>query len=131
LGQLGFNMDLANSSFAEGTSLADEFSRAMDGVQNQMGLLRNQFAVLGIALGEAFLPVITELVSYAIPVLRALILYFRGLDDNTKLWIVGIMALTAALGPLLFIIGSLMFSVGIMITGFAAFGAMLRSEEHT
>jgi TP901 family phage tail tape measure protein len=111
---------IANDEWAKGTANQIEYMRALDSVQNQIGILKNQLNVLGIAFGDALLPVITQILSYLVPAMKLLIDYFRGLSDSTKLWIVGIAALVAVLGPLLFIMGSLAFSIGILITGFAS-----------
>lgn len=111
------NVSLARVAFEDGTSLALEFDRAMDAVSNQVGLLKNQFNVMGLALGDALLPVITQILTYVVPIMQAVAKIFKQLDDRVKLAIVGMGLFAAAIGPVLFAIGSLLFSLGIMTTG--------------
>lgn len=111
------NVALSRVAFEDGTSLALEFSRAMDAVSNQVGLLKNQFNVIGIALGDALLPVITQILTYVVPIMQAVAKLFQQVDNKVKLAIVGFGLLAAAIGPVLFAFGSLLFSLGIMTTG--------------
>ena len=111
------NIALSRTAFEDGTSLMIEYSRAMDGVSNQVKLAKNQFSILSITLGEAFLPIITETLSYIIPLTQAFTKLMKGMEDRFKIMIVVVLGLSAVLGPLLYLMGSLLFSFGIMTTG--------------
>jgi len=111
------NIAISNAAFEAGTSIILEFDRAMDSVSNQLGLLRNQFDLIGLALGDALLPAITDVLAYLVPIMQGVARGFREMDQPTKMLIVGVAMLTAVLGPLLVALGSIMFSVGILTTG--------------
>lgn len=123
------NIAIANAAFEEGLSIVREFDRAMDSVANQMGLLRNQFDLIGLSLGDALLPALTDVLSYLVPLMQAVAKGFNSLSESTKMWIVGVMLALAVLGPLLVALGSIMFSIGILTTGltglFTVFGKIL------
>lgn len=111
------NIALSRVAFEEAVSISREFERAMDSVSNQMGLLRNQFDLIGLSLGDALLPAITDVLSYLVPLMQAVAKSFGLLDQKTKMLIVSVLLGVAVFGPLLVALGSLMFSVGILTTG--------------
>lgn len=114
------NIALANAAFDDGTSIQREYERSLDSVKSQLGILQNNFRYLGFTIAEVVLPYITKFAAIAIPALRSATAAFDGLSERTKLIVVGLGALVAILGPVTLFIGSLMFSVGIITTGFTA-----------
>jgi len=126
-GKLYENIAIANKAFSEGTSLQIEFELAMNSVSKQAALLKNNFNVIAITLGEAVLPALTQIITYAVPAVRILADTFAIMSNNTKLVAVGIGLLMIALGPLLFAFGSLLFSVGIITTGMSTLVVALLS----
>ncbi|NJK77890.1 MAG: phage tail tape measure protein [Nanoarchaeota archaeon] len=111
--KLAENIATANIAFDSGTSLALEFAAAMDSVQNQLGILRNSATAVGYSFAKAFLPVITQVTSYLVPILRALAKMVETLDDRTKLLTIAFVAFLAVLGPISIALGSILFSLGI------------------
>lgn len=111
------NVELANTAFEEGTSLIEEFERAQDSVSSQLGILKNNFKVLGITIGEAVLPEITKIVQLLVPVVQAMTQGFKGLSVQTKQYLVLGALLIAILGPLSYALGSILFQIGIFTTG--------------
>jgi hypothetical protein len=80
-----------------------DFARTSDGAANQTRSLSEQIKELGVEFGQTLLPIITPLIKG----LRETIKSFSGLSDNTKAVIVAIAGAAAAMGPLLYISGSL------------------------
>ena len=115
------NIELANEEFDKGTSLQLEFERAMDGVKNQVGLLKNNFTYLTSTIGSSVLPIMTKLILFLVPAIQMLTFYFDSLDESTRLWVIGIGLALTALGPLIIILGTFMFSLGIIGTGLTTF----------
>lgn len=114
------NLALANEAFKDGTSLQREYERSLDSVKNQLGILQNNFRYLGFTIAEQVLPYITKFATAAIPALRMAAEAFGNLSERTKLLTVGVGALIAVIGPLVLFMGSLLFSIGIITTGFTA-----------
>jgi TP901 family phage tail tape measure protein len=108
---------LSNSAFEEGTSLQMEFERSLDSVSSQLGLLKNNLNVIAVSMGDVILPIVTKIVSYAVPAVRRFAEWFDNLEDKVKLAAVGILLFGAVIGPVLFAVGSLLFSLGIITTG--------------
>ena len=81
---------------------------------NQMKTFGQGMKEVGVALGQILLPAFTKIMLF----LNELISKFLALDDKTKKIIVGVALFAAAIGPLIFAIGSLASISGIMATGF-------------
>lgn len=108
---------ISNKAFEEGASLQREFERSLDSVSNQLKLVRNNLNVIAVSLGDVVLPIVTKILSFAVPIVRMAADAFDQLSDRVKLASVGFVLLLSVIGPLLFAIGSLMFSIGIITTG--------------
>jgi TP901 family phage tail tape measure protein len=108
---------LSNKAFEEGVSLQIEFERSLDAVSSQLKLVRNNLNVMAVSIGDVLLPIVSKLLSFAVPIIRMMADAFDKLDDRVKLAAVGFLLLAAVIGPLLFAVGSMMFSVGIITTG--------------
>jgi len=118
---------ISESAFADATSLQIEFSRAMDGVKNQLKLLRNNINLLSISIGKVLLPQITKILTYAVPAVRELARRFEMLSEETKLAVVGFTLLATVLGPLMLAFGSTLFFLGMMASGFVALASAMFS----
>lgn len=81
--------------------------KQMKSFTNQMRLLKNQATVAAIEIGEVLAPFVLALSE----ALKVGISKFRELDDSTKLTIVGAVAVAAALGPVLIVLGALTAAV--------------------
>lgn len=130
--KLAQNLSLAEEAFVKGIALQEEFYKATDSVANQIKILRNNFKVLAVTLGDSVLPLFTEAISLIIPFVQALTQYLRDFSrvseqasKSLRLWIVGIIALVAIIGPVFYAIGSLLFQIGIFTTGFTGLVALI------
>jgi TP901 family phage tail tape measure protein len=121
------NLQISNEAWSAGTSLQMEYLRALDSVQNQLGLLRNNLIYVGTAFGDVLLPYITKFAALSIPALQLLAEYFKQLSEPMKLTIVGFALLLAVVGPLVVALGTFMFSLGIILTGLSSIAVTLFS----
>ena len=119
--KLAENVALSRKAFYDAVSLQIEFDRALDSVTNQLKILQNNFRVLAVTIGEAVLPPLTKILTFAIPIVKILTELFDQAGDRAKLMAVGFVLLAAVIGPLLFALGSLLFSLGIITTGLTTF----------
>ena len=122
------NIAAARAEFESGTSIIDEYVDAMSSTEAQIGVLMNNLKVLGITLGDTFLPIVNTLLQYVVPAIQMITEAFVNLEQGTKLGILAGAAFLAILGPLTMILGTLLFSVGILVTGIlnlaTAFGTL-------
>ena len=79
-----------------------------DNAAGQMEILKSQLQELAISLGDTLMPTIRELVGYV----QAFVDKLNGMDEHTKTIIMNVILVTAALGPLLIIVGQLVSGIG-------------------
>ena len=88
----------------ESTSNAQgDFGRTSGGAANQMRIFQESLKELSAKFGQVILPVFTKLVSFA----NGLLQKFSELSPTTKKLIVVFAGIAAALGPVLYILGTL------------------------
>ena len=88
----------------EATSNAQgDFGRTSGGAANQMRIFQESLKELSAKFGQVILPVFTKLVSFA----NGLLQKFAELSPTTKKLIVVFSGIAAALGPVLYILGTL------------------------
>ncbi len=90
--------------------------KQMKSFANQMKVLRNQIATVGIEIGEKLSPMIKGLSR----IIKAAIAMWKSFDSVTRTVIVSLGALLAIIGPLLIAMGSLISLTGFAIKGFVA-----------
>lgn len=88
---------------------------------NQMKSAWNAVKVFDIELGEVLAPLLLRIGDY----LKQLVTYWKSLSQEMKQNIVIVGGLAAAIGPLLIVLGSMIWSVGQLTTAFVAFRATL------
>lgn len=88
-----------------------DFARTSDGAANQMRIFTESLKEAGASFGNVLLPIITPVIQK----INEAIQVFAGLDDETKKNIVTAVALVAAIGPVLLIIGKLTTGIGAAI----------------
>jgi TP901 family phage tail tape measure protein len=124
-------LERARQEFESGASLVDEYVKAMMSTQAQLGVLQNNLKVLAVSIGDALLPVVNTLLKYVVPAIQIATEAFAALPQKTKVLALAGAALLAVLGPITMIFGTLLFGLGIAITGVlnlaAAFGGAAAS----
>jgi len=96
-----------------------DFARTNDGAANQMRIFQESMKELGAKLGEVLLPTFTVLVTK----LNELVQWFGKLSPFGQQFIVIAGLIAAAIGPLIFIIGTLISSLGAIAGALAAISA--------
>jgi hypothetical protein len=100
---------------------ADEFREKWD-------TLKATWAGVGATLGLAVLPAIEKLVDWLqrsiVPAVSAVVHWMEDLSDTQLIWIAGIAAAAAAIGPLLIGVGALISALPILTVAVAALGGV-------
>jgi phage-related protein len=100
----------------------DAFEDTMDRIKYQFGLIKNE-------IGASFLPLMEAMANTietkVVPVFQRLRDFFQGLTMDQQKLILGILTFTAAIAPVLLIVGKLTSGVGSMIGMIAKLGTSL------
>ena len=95
----------------EGTA-ASMAAVMQDNAAGQFEKLKSQIQELAISFGDLLMPIIRDFISYAQGIMDKL----NGMDDDTRKLIITVLAMVAAAGPLLIIIGKVISGVGTLMT---------------
>jgi len=121
------SMDLANTSWAENNALVEEAEKRFATFQSQLQLAKNQLYDVAITLGNALLPFLRDFLSMlqaeAIPALERLVAKFQELPEAQQQSILKWLAMAAAIGPVLIVVGSLITAIGRILGLFALLAA--------
>lgn len=93
--------------------------RAAAGARNSFENFTDAAFRAAAIIGESFLPILTRLAEAAGPILEGLARVFGAIPKPIQIIVVGLVALAAALGPVLFVVGQLTAGVGRLLVGFA------------
>ena len=104
-------------------ALAIESSIRFSTTESQLKLLSNAFTNLGIVIGSAILPILSSIVSDIAPVIIGITKSFSSLDKGTQKTIFIFVALAAALGPALLLLGGFVSVIGTVVTGLGGLAA--------
>ena len=95
---LRYNYVMANTKNAQG-----DFARTNEGAANQMRMFGEGVKQLSAQFGQVMLPAVTSIVSS----LNEMIKGFSDSSEGTKTFIVALAGITAGVGPLLFLVGTI------------------------
>jgi len=104
--QLRYAIIMRQTATAQG-----DFARTSGGLANQQRILKAQFTDAAAALGTQLLPLALKFVTF----LTGLIEKFTHLSPGMQKFVVIILAIVAAVGPLLMVIGSIASGIGAII----------------
>ncbi|TRZ63955.1 hypothetical protein D4R20_03420 [bacterium] len=111
---------LANKIFADGFTMATDQAKSGLGPLEQMkNDLNNMTESFGKIILEGLTPMIKHLKDFA--------KWLDSLSESTKRWVLGILAVVAAAGPLLFVMGKLPGILSVMINGFTMLTGVIKS----
>lgn len=96
----------------------DVANKQLQSFASQMKILWNNVKVAAIEIGQVLAPWILKLSQYV----QMAVTWFRGLDEGTQRWIIGIALVSAALGPLLVMMSKLLFLGHNILRMFALYG---------
>ena len=89
-----------------------------DNLSGQLTILKSQLEELAISFGDLLMPIIRKVVA----AVQAFVDKLNGMSDAQRETIIKVLALVAAIGPLLLIVGKLISTVGSAMSGFASLG---------
>lgn len=84
----------------------------LDNLQGQITILKSALEGLAISFGELLMPAIKQIVGWV----QKFVYWLNGLSEGTKIAVVTIALLAAALGPVLIVIGKVISAVGTIMT---------------
>jgi tape measure domain-containing protein len=112
---LGITTDEFLDKFLTGL---ENLPKAAAGARNAFDNFKDSIFRASAAVGEGILPALTNLINAVEPVVTTLAKLFSSLPQPVQTVIVGVGALLAALGPVLFVVGQLSTGVGGLISSF-------------
>ena len=109
-----------NEALASGAEILETYEGSaaamaatmQDNAAGQMEILKSQLQELAISLGDTLMPMLRELIGWV----QGFVDKLNGMDEGTKEMIMKIIAITAALGPLLVIGGKIVSGIGTIMS---------------
>lgn len=109
-----------NEALASGAEIIETYEGSaaamaatmQDNASGQMEILKSQLQELAISLGDTLMPMLRELIGYV----QGFVDKLNGMDEGTKEMIMKIILITAALGPLLVVVGKLVSGIGTLMS---------------
>lgn len=80
-----------------------DLARTLDSPSNQLRMLKERMSMLGIEIGQKLIPIMQRLMSFANGLLNA----WNNLNPATQDAILVVIGITAAIGPLILVVGAL------------------------
>ncbi len=80
-----------------------DLARTLDSPSNQLRMLKERMSMLGIEIGQKLIPIMQRLMSFANGLLNA----WNKLNPATQDAILAVIGVTAAIGPLILVVGAL------------------------
>lgn len=105
----------------------EKLPRAAAGARNAFENFRDTVFRAAAAVGEVLLPALTKLVEVAGPVITGLARVFQSLPGPVQAVVVGMAALLAIAGPVVFVLGQFVLAIGRSVVGVVQFNATLPS----
>lgn len=118
-------LDLQNTAWRDNSALSAEASKRFETTESQLKLLGNQLIDVGITIGNALLPFIKALVAAFkewMPFIERAAQAFADLSVPVQAIIIGFLGLLAAIGPVLFIVGQLIYSASLIANAMKVWG---------
>lgn len=109
------NLETANTGWEEQVALQEAFEIRAATVQNQLVILKNRFANLGITIFD----LVKKDMEILIDAVGRILSFFTNLDEDIQIQIIRFAALAAAIGPVLLVVGLLISGIGTLVTIFA------------
>ena len=109
-----------NEAMASGAEILETYEGSaaamaatmQDNAAGQMEILKSQLQELAISLGDTLMPMLRELIGWV----QGFVDKLNGMDEGTKEMIMKIIAITAALGPLLVVGGKIVSGIGTIMS---------------
>ena len=106
---------LASASLETGDAVSTTFDEMIDPADQWQTVL-NTLMELGYEIAQAVMPAIQAAVDAVIPVIQGLIDGWNSLDEDTQAFILTAVAVVAALGPVITVVGNIISIIGTAMT---------------
>lgn len=103
------------------TNAQGDFARTSDGLANSQRIVKAQIADATATIGQMFLPYALQ----AVNAIRSMVEWFTNLSPEAQKTVVVVLAIVAAIGPLLVIVGTLITSISAIIPVVTAVAGVL------
>lgn len=114
-------VELSSEAWDENTALTNEAAKRYSTMKSQLMIVKNKLYDLGITFGEIIMPYVVKTIDF----ISKLTEKFRNLNPNIKELIVKILAIVAAIGPFLTILGKLMTTGGTIAGGLSKIAGII------
>ncbi|WP_442896400.1 phage tail tape measure protein [Enterococcus sp. BWR-S5] len=121
-----------NKAWSENTALTEEANKRYETTESKLKMLKNEAVDAAIELGGPFVDALRDGLKSAKPLIKGLgdlAKAFSDADPETQKMIMGIIAATAAAGPLLSITGKVTKGIGLLGKGFVDLSATLAGRS--
>ncbi|MCH7560860.1 MAG: phage tail tape measure protein [Thaumarchaeota archaeon] len=122
------NLKTSAEQYEVVTSLQDEYTLALQSTENQIQLVKNEFAAIGLQIGALFIPLIRNVL---LPILKKMIGFWESLSPTIKTAIIigtaatamvlllagAIAIVTLVASPWLLIIFAIAAAIGLLVAG--------------
>ncbi|HBC98690.1 MAG TPA: phage tail tape measure protein [Lachnoclostridium sp.] len=124
-GRIDLN-DLTSSMSEYGTVVEDTFDATLD-PWDDATVAMNNLKLAGADLGSTLLSTLQPTITAVVEKVKEFSKWFKGLSDSQKETIVKILAIVAAIGPLLIVIGKVVSGAGSLIKVFGTISSVVSS----
>jgi TP901 family phage tail tape measure protein len=118
-GLLAQSLKDGDTAFAANNALSKEAGERYKTLASKLAVMKNRITELGMVIGEDLMPYIER----ASEIIKALTARLSAMDPSTRKLAVGFGLIVTALGPMLWILGSIAQSIGAIMGLFTTFGA--------
>ena len=111
-------LQISGEAWTENTALAEEAGKRYETTESQLEILKNKVTDVGVTLGDALAPALMDALEAAQPMLEAvrdMAERFADLDPQQQQQIIKWVAIAAAAGPVLSLLGGVTQGLGAMI----------------
>lgn len=116
---LNKTMSVGTKAFADNNALTTEAEKRYKTFASQLTLTWNKIKDIAIELGKSLLPILRDLLIILEPIIKKfaeLSNWFNELPTGVQITIISFVALLAAIGPVLYIVGQLLLAWGSILT---------------
>ncbi|MGW8823363.1 phage tail tape measure protein [Paenibacillus lautus] len=122
------SIELGSKAWQENTALTDEANERYKTTASQLQMLGNRIVDAAITFGDALVPAIMAVLDSLEPLFGSIeqgATWFASLDESGQKTVLTLVAIVAAAGPLLIVVGKLVESVGLLIPVIKGLGTAL------
>lgn len=113
----------SSDAWTENSALSDEAAQRYETTASQLAMLKNKITEIGIAFGQVLIPMLMAVVDAITPMVEK----FAEMDEKTRIVIIAIAGIAAAIGPALIVIGTLLSSIGTIVSALGAMSTAVAS----